>query len=166
MDARREPEFHPGQPLPADLVIVDEASMLNLRLAEVLLGGIAESTHVVWVGDADQLPPVGAGKPFEDLIASEVVAGHPPDPDLPPGGALDDHDRRPRDEPGPPPPPRARAPTRTGTSSSSSGRAPSARWTTVVEVVAERVPEGFGVDPVRDVQVLAPMYKGRSGSMR
>ena len=47
--------------------------MLNLRLIEVLLGGLAESTHVVFVGDADQLPPIGAGKPFEDLIASGVA---------------------------------------------------------------------------------------------
>ena len=45
--------------------------MLNLRLMELLLGGLAETTHVVFVGDADQLPPIGAGKPFEDLIASE-----------------------------------------------------------------------------------------------
>ena len=47
--------------------------MLNLRLIEVLLGGLAETTHVVFVGDADQLPPIGAGKPFEDLIASGVA---------------------------------------------------------------------------------------------
>ena len=62
--------LRPGHPLPADLVIVDESSMLNLRLIEVLLDGLAESTHVVFVGDADQLPPIGAGKPFEDLINS------------------------------------------------------------------------------------------------
>jgi len=66
----REPAFRPGHPLPIDLIIVDESSMLNLRLAEVLLGGLAETTHIVLVGDADQLPPIGAGKPFEDLIAS------------------------------------------------------------------------------------------------
>ncbi|HXR31716.1 MAG TPA: AAA family ATPase, partial [Solirubrobacterales bacterium] len=69
----REPAFKPGHPLPADLVIVDESSMLNLRLIEVLLSGLAESTHVVFVGDADQLPPIGAGKPLEDLIASGVA---------------------------------------------------------------------------------------------
>ena len=57
MDARAaSPAFKPGHPLPAELVIVDESSMLNLRLIEVLLGGLAESTHVVFVGDADQLP--------------------------------------------------------------------------------------------------------------
>ena len=102
--------------------------MLNLRLIEVLLGGLAESTHVVFVGDADQLPPIGAGKPFEDLIASGDRAGRPAHPDLPPGGALDDHHRRPRDQPGPPAAPRAGGATRTTTSSSSSGRAPSGRW--------------------------------------
>ena len=69
----REPAFKPGHPLPVDLVIVDESSMLNLRLIEVLLGGLAESTHVVFVGDADQLPPIGAGKPFEDLIESGIA---------------------------------------------------------------------------------------------
>ena len=67
------PTYGPGHPLPADLVIVDESSMLNLRLLEVLLDGLAESTHVVFVGDADQLPPIGAGKPFEDLIAAGVA---------------------------------------------------------------------------------------------
>ena len=69
----RDPTYRPGHPLPADLVIVDEASMLNLRLVEVLLDGLAESTHVIFVGDADQLPPIGAGKPFEDLIAAEIA---------------------------------------------------------------------------------------------
>ena len=137
--------------------------MLNLRLTEVLLGGLAESTHVVFVGDADQLPPIGAGKPFEDLIASGAApvvrlsqifrqaarsmittAAH----EINQGRAA---------------PPRARARTRTTTSSSSTGPAPERALETVVEVVAERAPERFGVDPIRDVQVLAPMYRGAVG---
>jgi exodeoxyribonuclease V alpha subunit len=157
-----EPKHRPGHPLPADLVVVDEASMLNLRLAEVLLGGLAESTHVVFVGDADQLPPVGAGKPFADLIsagivpvtrltqifrqaarsmittaAHEVNQGRPPHLDPEPGQERDFHflDR--------PSPERA--------------------LEAVVELVAERVPDGLGLDPVRDVQVLAPMYKTAVG---
>ena len=69
----RKPGFGPGHPLPAGLVIVDEASMLNLRLMRVLLEGLALSTHIVFVGDADQLPPIGAGKPFDDLIDSEIA---------------------------------------------------------------------------------------------
>jgi exodeoxyribonuclease V alpha subunit len=158
----REPAFRPGHPLPADLVIVDESSMLNLRLAEVLLGGLAETTHVVFVGDADQLPPIGAGKPFEDLIASELVPvvrlsqifrqaarsmittaaheiNHGRSPHLQPT-AEQDHDFFFIDRPG-----------------------PERALDTVVEVVAERAPKRFGVDPIREVQVLAPMYRGPVG---
>src|SRR6476620_10667976 len=158
----REPAFRPGRPLPAELVIVDESSMLNLRLAEVLLGGLAESTHVVFVGDADQLPPIGAGKPFEDLIASgaapvvrltqifrqaarsmittaahEINQGRPPH--LEPGPDQD-HDFF--------------FIERTN---------PERALEAVVEVVAERAPKRFGVDPIREVQVLAPMYRGPVG---
>jgi exodeoxyribonuclease V alpha subunit len=157
-----DPGFGPGRPLPVDLVIVDESSMLNLRLAEVLLEGLAETTHIVFVGDADQLPPIGAGKPFEDLIAAgaapvvrltqifrqaarsmittaahEINQGRPPH--LEPGPEQD------RDfffiE----------RPT------------PDRALETVVEVVAERAAESFGVDPIREVQTLAPMYKGPVG---
>ncbi len=158
----REPSFRPGHPLPVDLVIVDESSMLNLRLAEVLLGGLAETTHVVFVGDADQLPPIGAGKPFEDLIASgaapavrltqifrqaarsmittaahEINQGRPPHTEPAEG---QDHDFFFIDRPN-----------------------PERALETVVEVVAERAPKSFGVDPIRDVQVLAPMYRGPVG---
>jgi len=158
----REPGFRPGHPLPVELAIVDESSMLNLRLIEVLLGGLAESTHVVLVGDADQLPPIGAGKPFEDLIASGVApvvrltqifrqaarsmittAAHEINqgrqPHLQPQGDQD-HDFFFIDRP-----------------------SPERALETVVEVVAERAPESFGVDPIREVQVLAPMYKGAVG---
>ncbi len=158
----REPTFNPGHPLPAELVIVDEASMLNLRLIEVLLGALAESTHIVFVGDADQLPPIGAGKPFEDLIASgaapvvrlshifrqaarsmittaahEINQGRPPH--LQPEDDQD-HDFFFIDRP-----------------------SPERALETVVEVVAERAPKSFEVDPIRDVQVLAPMYRGAVG---
>ena len=158
----REPAFRPGHPLPADLVIVDESSMLNLRLMRVLLEGLAESTHVVFVGDADQLPPIGAGKPFADLIVSgvapvvrlsqifrqaaksmittaahEINGGRPPHLEPQSG---QDHDFFFIDRP-----------------------SPERALATVVEVVAERVPKRFDMDPVRDVQVLAPMYKGAVG---
>jgi exodeoxyribonuclease V alpha subunit len=158
----REPAFRPGHPLPVDLVVVDESSMLNLRTMEVLLGGLAESTHIVFVGDADQLPPIGAGKPFDDLLGSgvapvvrlnqifrqaarsmittaahEINRGRPPHLDPEEGQERDFFfiDR--------PNPERA--------------------LETVVGVVAERAPEAYGVDPIRDVQVLAPMYRGAVG---
>jgi exodeoxyribonuclease V alpha subunit len=157
-----EPGFKPGHPVPVDLAIVDESSMLNLRTMEVLLGGLAETTHVVFVGDADQLPPIGAGKPLEDLISSGVApvvrleqifrqaarsmittAAHAVNRGRPP--RLEPEDDQERDfflidRPSP-------------------GRA----LETVIDVVAERAPQGFGVDPIRDVQVLAPMYRGAIG---
>jgi exodeoxyribonuclease V alpha subunit len=158
----REPAFRPGRPLPADLVIVDESSMLNLRLAEVLLGGLAETTHLVLVGDADQLPPIGAGKPFEDLISSGAVpvvrltqifrqaarsmittAAHEIN-----------HGRPPHLDPGPEQEHDFFFIERAGAERA---------LETVVEVVAERAPAKFGVDPVREVQVLAPMYRGPVG---
>ena len=158
----RDPAFKAGHPLPVDLVIVDESSMLNLRLIEILLGGLAESTHVVFVGDADQLPPIGAGKPFEDLIAAGIApvvrltqifrqaarsmittAAHEINQGRPPHLSPEDdqdHDFFFIDRP-------------------NAERA----LETVVEVVAERAPGRFGVDPIRDVQVLAPMYRGAVG---
>jgi exodeoxyribonuclease V alpha subunit len=158
----RQPTHRPGHPLPADLVIVDESSMLNLRLAEVLLEGLAESTHVVFVGDADQLPPIGAGKPFEDLIASGVapvvrlsqIFRQAARSMITTAAHEINHGRPPHLEPGEdqvhdfflierPNPERA--------------------LETVVEVVAERAPKSFEVDPIREVQVLAPMYRGAVG---
>jgi exodeoxyribonuclease V alpha subunit len=158
----RQPAFRPDRPLPADLVIVDESSMLNLRLAEVLLEGLAETTHVVLVGDADQLPPIGAGKPFDDLIASARVpvvrltqifrqaarsmittAAHEIN-----------HGRPPHLEPGPEQEQDFFFIERAGAERA---------LATVVEVVAERAPAKFAVDPIRDVQVLAPMYRGPVG---
>ncbi len=59
-----------GYPLECDLLVVDESSMLSLEVAAMLLDAVADGTHVVLIGDADQLPPVGAGKPFADLIDS------------------------------------------------------------------------------------------------
>jgi exodeoxyribonuclease V alpha subunit len=158
----REPAFRPGHPLPVDLVIVDESSMLNLRLAQVLLEGLAETTHVVFVGDADQLPPIGAGKPFEDLIASGAVpvvrltqifrqaarsmittAAHEIN-----------HGRPPHLQPGP---------DQSHDFFFIERGTPERALETVVEVVAERAPAKFAVDPIREVQVLAPMYRGAVG---
>lgn len=56
-----------------DLLIVDEASMLSLRLAKALFAAVGEGCHVLLVGDSDQLPAVGPGRVLEDLIASGVV---------------------------------------------------------------------------------------------
>lgn len=58
----------PLDPLPADVVLVDEAAMADVELLRALLAALAPRTRVLLVGDADQLPPVGPGAPFQDLL--------------------------------------------------------------------------------------------------
>lgn len=161
-----------GNPLTARFIIVDETSMVDLKLADALLRAIGPTTHLVLVGDADQLPPVGAGKVFDDLIESgcvpsvrlteifrqaarsmivrnahRIVSGEKPFRNRSDGSVelgvdpeeLDDdfffvH----RDE------------------ADDVAR-------TVVEFAAERIPKKYGLDPMRDVLVLAPMKKGPCG---
>lgn len=157
-----EPGYRPGHPLPFELLIVDEASMINLQMAEMLLGGVGTDTHIVLVGDADQLPPVGAGKPFSDLLDSGLV----------PATRLTHVFRQ-----------AAKSMIITAAHEVNQGRAPHLKpeagqerdfhllervggskvRQAVVDLIAERVPEGLGLDPVRDAQVLAPIYRGDAG---
>ena len=62
------------EPLEADAVIVDETSMVDLALMRALLAALRPGCRLVLVGDPDQLPSVGAGNVFGDLIRSERVA--------------------------------------------------------------------------------------------
>ncbi|MBP6863769.1 MAG: AAA family ATPase [Candidatus Didemnitutus sp.] len=68
-----------AHPLATDFLIVDEASMLDTRLAAALLQAVPARAHLLLVGDIDQLPSVGAGNVLKDLIAvsSELVASGP-----------------------------------------------------------------------------------------
>ncbi|HLR34029.1 MAG TPA: ATP-dependent RecD-like DNA helicase [Tissierellales bacterium] len=60
-------------PLDADLVIIDEASMIDILLMNNLLKAIVPGTRLILVGDVDQLPSVGAGNVLKDIINSEIV---------------------------------------------------------------------------------------------
>ncbi|MEO6886651.1 MAG: AAA family ATPase [Jatrophihabitantaceae bacterium] len=60
-------------PLDEDVIVVDEASMLDVELADALLSACSDGTHLVFVGDAAQLPSIGAGRVLGDLIDSGVV---------------------------------------------------------------------------------------------
>lgn len=74
-------EYKPGRgfmrgpdcPLDADLVIVDEASMLDVELAAALFSAVGRKTRLVLVGDANQLPSVGPGRVFADLLRSSDI---------------------------------------------------------------------------------------------
>jgi len=148
-------------PIEIDLLIVDETSMVDIRLAESLLLAIPDSARVVLVGDADQLPSVGPGAFLKDVIASGVV----------PVATLDVvfrqsessgivanshrilHGREPvgsTDPTGDFFVIRASDATRAGE--------------LVQELVTTRIPRTFGLDPERDIQVLTPMHRGEVGT--
>lgn len=61
------------EPLKADVLIVDECSMLDVHLAAAVLRAVSPQTQVLFIGDADQLPSVGAGNVFKDIISSATV---------------------------------------------------------------------------------------------
>ncbi|WP_145497247.1 ATP-dependent RecD-like DNA helicase [Streptomyces sp. CFMR 7] len=148
------------RPLDADLVVVDEASMLDLLLANKLVKAVAPGAHLLLVGDVDQLPSVGAGEVLSDLLAEgspvpavrltrifrqaqqsgvvtnahRINAGQPP---LTQG--LNDFFLFVEDE------------------TADAGKL-------AVDVAARRIPAKFGLDPRRDVQVLAPMHRGPAGA--
>ncbi|HVX46031.1 MAG TPA: AAA family ATPase, partial [Mycobacteriales bacterium] len=63
----------PGNPLDADLVILDESSMLDVELAAALCDACAEGTHLLLVGDPAQLPSIGPGRVLADIVESAAV---------------------------------------------------------------------------------------------
>ena len=150
-------------PLDADLVVIDEASMVDAQLFSSLVAAVRPAAQLILVGDIDQLPSVGPGSVLSDVIASDaatvirlteifrqaqaskiVVSAHAinhgevPELDAP-GGATADFYFIARDD-------------------------PEAARATIVELVAERIPGRFGFDAVTEIQVLAPMHRGELGT--
>jgi exodeoxyribonuclease V alpha subunit len=150
--------FDRDHPLDADLVVVDEASMLDVLLANKLVKAVPPGAHLLFVGDVDQLPSVGAGEVLRDLLAAErlprvrltkvfrqaqqsgvvtnahrINAGQPPITH-----DLADFFLFPQED-------------------------PDQVADLVVEIVANRLPRRFGLNP-RDVQVLCPMHRGPAGA--
>ncbi|WP_457912107.1 SF1B family DNA helicase RecD2 [Carboxydothermus ferrireducens] len=70
------PEFNARNPLPYDLIIIDETSMLDIFMAKYLLDAIKPGTRVLFVGDTDQLPSVGPGSVLRDILASDIPRVH------------------------------------------------------------------------------------------
>jgi exodeoxyribonuclease V alpha subunit len=151
------------RPIDAGAVVVDESSMLDLPTADALAQAVAPGTRLLLVGDVDQLPSVGPGAVLRDVIASGAVpcvrlrqifrqaarslivtnAHRINDGELPitgpAGGDADFFIVERRD------PERAKA--------------------TLLELVVSRIPDRFGLDPVRDIQVLTPMNRGPAGAI-
>ncbi len=156
------PTHDEDDPLSCDLLIVDETSMANLELLVMLLRAVGPKAHVVLVGDADQLAPVGAGKPFAELVAADSV----------PATRLTHIFRQ-----------AAGSMIVQGAHAIRRGELPSfapsqemrrdlflierrdagAAVEEIVSLVSERLPAHYAVDPVRDIQVFAPVYRGEVG---
>lgn len=156
------PEHGPEDPLRCELLIVDECSMANLELLVMLLRAVGSDTSVVLVGDADQLAPVGAGKPFAELVTSGLVpvttlthifrqaAGSM----IVQGAHAIRRGRAPSFAPG--------RDMQRDLFMIERGDAMSAREE-IVSLVSERLPAHYEVDPVSDIQVFAPVYRGELG---
>ena len=146
-------------PLKADHIIVDEASMLDLLLTYHLLKAISANARLLLVGDVDQLPSVGAGNVLRDLIDSGQVAVV----------RLDTIFRQSKD-----------SWIIENAHRINRGELPQFHWDAsdfflfpaedparaaelVVDLVANRIPRKFGFDPRKDIQVLCPMHRGIAG---
>jgi exodeoxyribonuclease V alpha subunit len=156
--------FNDENPLPVDMLVVDEASMLDLLLTNHLLKALDPAAHLLLVGDVDQLPSVGAGDVLRDVIASgEAEAGRSVaivrletifrqaegsyiihnshrinQGQFPIVNKGDDFFLFTQDD-------------------------PEQAAALVVDVVGNRIPHKFGLDPLDDVQVLSPMHRGAVG---
>lgn len=146
-------------PIEADVVLIDEASMLDILLAKSLLKAIAHGTRLVLVGDVDQLPSVRAGNVLSDIIASEVV----------PVVRLDEIFRQARE-----------SMIVVNAHRINHGEVPLLNerdkdfyflqrtsqkeiLATVLDLLGGRLSDYYGVDSLRDIQVLSPMKKGETG---
>jgi exodeoxyribonuclease V alpha subunit len=151
-------------PLPVDLLVVDEASMLDLLLANNLLKALEPGTHLLLVGDVDQLPSVGAGDVLRDVIASgvapvtrlNVIFRQAADSYI----ITNAHRINQGQMPIFPKAEKAERDLDFFIFSAEDAQA-AAEW--MEEVVCERIPRKFTLDPVRHIQVLAPMYRGPAG---
>ena len=152
--------FDEENPLEGDVFVFDETSMIDVQLANNLLSAVPSSAVVVWVGDTDQLPSVGAGSVLGDLIKSGVVASTRLDhifrQDA--GGLIVTNAHHVNaGEP---------LEVRTGDTDFYFVRCedPEQCLRRAIEFMTTRIPRKFGLDPLQDVQVLTPMRRNLLGT--
>ena len=152
-------QYNEEHPLDLDFLVVDEASMLDLLLTNHLLKAVRPGTHVLFVGDVDQLPSVGAGDVLRNLISSGIS----------PVTRLTTIFRQ-----------AANSKIITNAHLINQGKFPvfsqgegdffffpaedaenAGDW--VIQVVSERIPKKFGFNAMQDIQVLSPIYRGPAG---
>jgi exodeoxyribonuclease V alpha subunit len=153
-------QHHEDHPLKLDLLVIDESSMVDIPLMFALLKGIPTKAAVLFVGDVDQLPSVGPGSVLRDLIESGVVpvarlsevhrqaeASH-----IVRAAHSVNHGSVP-----------ASAPAGQGDFYIVEAEDPAAVMDKVVAMIRDRIPAKFGLDPIRDVQILSPMNRTELG---
>jgi exodeoxyribonuclease V alpha subunit len=160
-------KFNTSNPLPVDFLVIDEASMLELPLAQNLLRALRPGTHLLLVGDVDQLPSVGAGDVLRDVISSGMV----PVTRLvtifrqAAGSLIITNAHRINQGQMPFFQPEIHASKGEQHSDfflfAAESPEEAANW--VIDVVSERIPRKFGLDSRAQIQVLAPMYRGACG---
>jgi len=159
----REFKRNDESPLDVGALVIDESSMIDLALMKALLEAIPRQARVVFVGDVDQLPSVGPGAVLRDVIASRVV----PTARLTvifrqaAGSLIVENAHRIHDGQAP-----ASADGPTGEFYVVDRKGDEAAADAVIELVTSRIPKRFGFDPIREVQVLTPMHRGESGTIR
>jgi exodeoxyribonuclease V alpha subunit len=149
-------------PLNCDLLVVDETSMVDVLLMQALMKAVPDKAALLLVGDIDQLPSVGPGQVLADMISSGAVPvvrltevfrqaaqsriitnAHRINqglmPDLSPPGTESDFYFVQADDPG-------------------------TAVDRIIELAKVRIPKRFGLDPIRDIQVLCPMNRGGMGA--
>lgn len=152
-------EHDEDNPLPVDMVVIDEASMLDLQLFHSLLRALPPRAHLLLVGDVDQLPSVGAGNVLRDIIGSGIASVTRLDQIF-----RQDHDSH----------------IVSNAHAINEGRMPytgndskdffffniaeaDAAADMLVDIVKRRIPGRWDLDPARDIQVISPMYRGLIG---
>ena len=148
-------------PVDCDLLVVDEASMIDVTLLYSLVQAVRPDTALLLIGDVDQLPSVGPGQTLRDMIESRAL----------PVVRLTEIFRQ-----------AAESQIVQNAHAVNAGSLPNLTTTQdsdfffvetrdsddtqarILKIVAERIPARFGLDPMRDVQVLCPMHRGSVGT--
>lgn len=156
-------QYNSERPLDLDLLIVDEASMVDTYLLFALLDALPADAALVFVGDIDQLPSVGPGQVLRDVIDSGVahvvalteVFRQALDSTIVTNAHRINRGEMPIDAP--------RVEDVLTDFYTISTEDPRVAQDRIVELVTQRIPKAFGVDPLQDIQVLAPMHRGDVG---
>ena len=149
-----------NNPLKTDLLMIDETSMVDLPLMHALLKAVPPHARLFLVGDVDQLPSVGPGSVLMDLIASNVapviwlktVFRQAARSGIVANAHRINHGVQPE--------------FNTTDFFFVERKEPEKALDAVVDLVTTRIPKKFGMDPIRDIQVLAPMHRGNTGVAR